>query len=742
MERARGSASHLAIEIEDDDPAAYNVGAIVGYDLPPRVSPWRPGPPGNENPEAFEAQVEQEYILIDDDEDAAPAPVAPQEDLLELSEYAHQGLVLKSGLFIELPAGVGHWNLGYIRFMRIVSVLINQQTGTIILRGAGYARTKHLCGLLPRKLNELCAIQEVVTGDDERGLVDFELEENHFFQTREVIHTNATFPTHRFIDSDGVKTAHSEDRGVLCHRWNLKFLYPSSHHMKNGGKPVEWEIRHNGATEADPEWAVPDYVNFIAWRGPKIPGGSHVPNGAPDPAAIDLTVEDDAVPRRQSLRIAPGQQYTMADMFSGAGGASRGAERAGFKVLVAVDHDQNAVESYRQNFTNVYHEDITTFLQRDLSDYKVDILHLSPPCQVFSPAHTVEGQNDDANFAVLFSCADLVGKLKPRLFTLEQTFGILFPRFEPHFHALVQGFTGHGYSVRWKIEYLPEAGLPQKRRRLIMYGSCPGETLPPFAPAAYGPGLKPFVSAAEALTKLRGRTNDPLHNLRTVKQRNCPPWDPNALLRNTITCSGGSNYHWSGRRDFTLRELATFQGFPIWHRFGPTGTKRQIGNAFPPVVVRHHYDHLHKCLLEADGFTPDNMNPHVGHIPDIMFVDEEILEAAEEEVPRRPEYEEAIIVEEYARFPSPIRLGAHRRWIVLDDIREDGNSDGRPSSREQSARSETIFGDVMVIEDEEDNSRPARESTDKSLDGVDYDARSDTSCTIDRYRPNNFIDLT
>lgn len=42
--------------------------------------------------------------------------------------------------------------------------------------------------------------------------------------------------------------------------------------------------------------------------------------------------------------------------------------------------------------------------------------------------------------------------------------------------------------------------------------------------------------------------------------------------------------HPSGRRDFTVRELAALQGFPLEHGFAARGAKMQVGNAVPPVV--------------------------------------------------------------------------------------------------------------------------------------------------------------
>lgn len=250
-------------------------------------------------------------------------------------------------------------------------------------------------------------------------------------------------------------------------------------------------------------------------------------------------------------------------------------------------------------------------------------MHLSPPCQVWSPAHTHSGANDAANTEALYTCRRLIEQTRPRLITLEQTFGITHAKHISHFWALIRDFTDFGYSVRWSVIRLCTWGSPQDRKRLIMIAAAPGERLPPFPAPTHSEhgrhGTKPFNTVASTLSRVRD--GDDLHDPASVKSFSppLPRWDANTLGR-TITTGGANAYHPSGRRDFTLRELACLQGFPKRHRFVGTKTKirRQIGNAFPPNTVYVLYKHLHEWLLKEDGVGSSRMRED-----DVMIIDDD-----------------------------------------------------------------------------------------------------------------------
>ena len=168
------------------------------------------------------------------------------------------------------------------------------------------------------------------------------------------------------------------------------------------------------------------------------------------------------------------RRYTFGDGFCGAGGASMGAKAAGLRIDWGFDFDPAAIDSHRRNFHHTRCECVAAheFVTAITEDFKVDILHVSPPCQPWSPIHVWEGKNDDLNEATFLAVGDIVKKVKPRIVTLEETFGLTRTvESMAWFRQMIQMFTKMGFSVRWKVFNLADFGLPQPRKRLFIFAS-------------------------------------------------------------------------------------------------------------------------------------------------------------------------------------------------------------------------------------------------------------------------------
>ncbi|KAJ5919083.1 hypothetical protein N7466_010026 [Penicillium verhagenii] len=344
------------------------------------------------------------------------------------------------------------------------------------------------------------------------------------------------------------------------------------------------------------------------WRGfnQTIPFGSAVLAGRSGPLVIDL-----ANPVARSWNVCdsdPRRTYTFGDAYCGAGGTSCGAQKAGLALTWAVDMDTNACQTYRQNFPQslVENSSIDQFLTQDPSELRVDIIHTSPPCQPFSPAHTVHNQTrDERNSACIFTSLNLIEKARPRVITMEETFG-LRGRHPAIFNRLIMDFIEMGYSVRWTVVDCINYGVPQIRRRLIIIASGPGETLPNIASPTHGPfgtGLEPFETIHGAISGIPSGSND--HNVSALLERSKnsfrEAFSPHQPAK-TITCSGGeANYHPSGKRAYTPREVACLQTFPLEFQLCGRSIRRQIGNAVPPRLAEAIFREIHKSLQRTDA---------------------------------------------------------------------------------------------------------------------------------------------
>ncbi len=85
--------------------------------------------------------------------------------------------------------------------------------------------------------------------------------------------------------------------------------------------------------------------------------------------------------------------YKVLDLFSGAGGLSRGFYDAGYDVVLGVDFDEAALKTFKANhgkaeamkldlFDHSNIDVIINFLKE--KDIKLDVLVGGPPCQGFS----------------------------------------------------------------------------------------------------------------------------------------------------------------------------------------------------------------------------------------------------------------------------------------------------------------------------------------------------------------------
>jgi DNA (cytosine-5)-methyltransferase 1 len=187
----------------------------------------------------------------------------------------------------------------------------------------------------------------------------------------------------------------------------------------------------------------------------------------------------------------------VVDLFAGAGGLSEGFVRAGFRVLLALDHDPLALRTYRLNHPGVPDDRLLCCDVRQLRPgalrgllgrERIDVLAGAPPCQGFSHAgfrskRTRTGYrvgDDDRNFLFEYMISAAL-ELQPRLFLMENVPGMQSAKKENLSFLETAARTlerrGKFRTAIWRMN-ASAFGVPQDRIRFFLVASASGE-LPP-----------------------------------------------------------------------------------------------------------------------------------------------------------------------------------------------------------------------------------------------------------------------
>src|ERR1035438_8286507 len=145
-------------------------------------------------------------------------------------------------------------------------------------------------------------------------------------------------------------------------------------------------------------------------------------------------------------------EFKVISTFSGCGGSSLGYQMAGGKVLLAVEWDKNAVETYRLNFpdTPIYHGDIAKLSVQECLDRtglkagELDILDGSPPCQGFSTAG--KRNFDDSRNQLFREYVRMLRGLQPKVFVMENVSGMVKGQMKLIFVEILKELKASGYK--------------------------------------------------------------------------------------------------------------------------------------------------------------------------------------------------------------------------------------------------------------------------------------------------------
>ncbi|ESZ93456.1 hypothetical protein SBOR_6163 [Sclerotinia borealis F-4128] len=497
---------------------------------------------------------------------------------IEITSLAWKSSSLRPGKAVELKNGT---------FLKIRSIVKNLTNDQVSIRGWKLVRTRDFIfgGVLQKKRNELAFIHEI-DRDDRRDILEqsvHTIQLDDIVKIRRLICTNRSFPECRYnkehIPPDIARKEPKEiikfveDELELVARWALVARYSDAEARVRKGSVVDKPrdsaiLRSLNKEECTKGDFVKPNIRKLLWRGETVLGGAGNPNGDKSSNA--------------------GSHYTYGDGYCGAGGMTVGAAAAGLDIKWGFDFNSHAGLTWQKNFPNANFHLLPVNEFADLHDPHqnlwVDILHLSPPCQVFSPAHTVPGRNDEMNYASLFGVGAAIKKSRPRIVTLEQTFGILHPKNKRAFDGLIGCFADLGYDVSWQVVKF----------------QGPGETLPHMPQYTH---TDPFLCTPnQALSSIPD--NAPNHDPQSAQlnRSNHVPWDGSVVCGCIMTGGATGLGLPDGSRGLTNRELAALQGFPLKHVFHGQEIRKQVGNAVPPIFGEVLLGSIRRQLERRDNW--------------------------------------------------------------------------------------------------------------------------------------------
>lgn len=174
-----------------------------------------------------------------------------------------------------------------------------------------------------------------------------------------------------------------------------------------------------------------------------------------------------------------GQKPKAIDLFCGAGGLSLGLKTAGFKIVAAVDFNDNACLTYKKNHkrTSVISADITILKPDDLlnqinlSKNDITLIAGGPPCQGFSMANGKTRTKNNPKNRMVNHFVRFVREIRPPLFLMENVLGFKSINDGKVVKSLEKRFHELGYKIKVVTLNAAHYGVPQNRLRVFLIGN-------------------------------------------------------------------------------------------------------------------------------------------------------------------------------------------------------------------------------------------------------------------------------
>lgn len=347
------------------------------------------------------------------------------------------------------------------------------------------------------------------------------------------------------------------------------------------------------------------------------------------------------------------KKLTCLDLFCGCGGLSKGFELAGYRVLLGIDNDAKALETFELNHEGAKSicGDITQITYEEhlkplLNGAQIDVIIGGPPCQGMS----LSGPRkfDDPRNKLYLSYIRLVEEIQPKAFVIENVPGLVGLFGGQIKDSIVEKFTEMGYRIEYKILCSADYGVPQSRKRVVFVGTKIGS----FEFPTINSNVVTCSMALSDLPTLEDELGEEVSEYATSPQNHYQQLmrkKSNVVLNHvaashsdkvkkiialvpdggnykslpeeyresrnfhvawtrfssnkpapTIDTGHRHHFHYKYNRVPTVRECARLQSFPDDFKFLGNKTQqfRQVGNAVPPLMAQAIAEQVTKMLEE------------------------------------------------------------------------------------------------------------------------------------------------
>lgn len=221
-----------------------------------------------------------------------------------------------------------------------------------------------------------------------------------------------------------------------------------------------------------------------------------------------------------------GDNLTMIDLFSGAGGLSEGLSEAGFHSLFATEIVPEYAKTYRLNHkgATVVTADIRSIDANDIRNGlniergELDLIAGGPPCQGFSINAPIRSILDERNH-LFKEYLRFVDVFAPKAILIENVPGLVSFERGATLHAILNALADMGYGADVRILGAAYYGVPQMRWRTFILG-LRGRNIPSHAfpePICHAPIRPNFTTTFDGHSLVKEPSPESNANFVTVR---------------------------------------------------------------------------------------------------------------------------------------------------------------------------------------------------------------------------------